>query len=226
MGEDQQALLLYAIGALFIGISLLMSSMIALRAFFSIASIFFILYGILQGDNAIAIASSIFLLINVYFIAAYLISIRKVKLPKKLSEIHQIFQTYITPSEFKHLLDRAKRKIYYNETILEQGKDVEELMMIISGTVEVVCDGAKVNTLGPGNFIGEFGILTNSQASASVKSRGLVEVSVWEKSAINHEKKLRELVSINLVAKIVSSNKQKAHKEEAAVEETSPIPAN
>ena len=72
-------------------------------------------------------------------------------------------------------------------TIVRQGAPAEKFFIIIDGTVEVIReDGGSqrvVNTLGPGQFFGEVGILAETRRTATVHAVGDVVVLAltWER---------------------------------------------
>jgi Cyclic nucleotide-binding domain len=200
---------LYVLGAFFIALSLLMREISHLRIFYLISSVIYFVYGFLVDDTPIMFTSTIFFAINVFGIVKFPSAFRKVKLSDKLAKVHEIYKHYISTGEFKELIDQAKRKVHFKDVLVEHGQNVTELLLILDGTVDIVNDGKVINTLGPGNFIGEFGILTGKKASASVHCNSLVEVSIWKESMISRESKLRQLISINLVNKLINVNRHK-----------------
>jgi CPA1 family monovalent cation:H+ antiporter len=57
------------------------------------------------------------------------------------------------------------------ELLIEQGSMPFDLFLIESGTVDVVRDGEEVASLGPGDVVGEIGILAQQRRMASVRAR-------------------------------------------------------
>lgn len=57
------------------------------------------------------------------------------------------------------------------ELLFEQGSMPYDLFLIESGEVEVVRDGNALATLGPGEVVGEMGILAQQRRMASVRAR-------------------------------------------------------
>jgi CRP-like cAMP-binding protein len=56
------------------------------------------------------------------------------------------------------------------EPLVEQGAIPRDLVVIERGTVEVVRDGERLATLGPGDVVGEMGLLNQQRAMATVRA--------------------------------------------------------
>lgn len=204
---------LFLIGAIFIAISLFMNEMKRFRYLYLVGSIVYVIYGIFADNLPVVFTSVIFFAINVYFLAKYAFPFTKSQLPSRFNEVYEVYKPYISNAEFNRIIDQSKAKTYLKEPLIEKGQDVSQLMLIINGTVEIINEGKVINTIGPGNFIGEFGILTGNKASATVHSESIVEVVSWSKYVFDSEKSLRQLVSINLVNKLIHINTQQAIEE-------------
>jgi CRP-like cAMP-binding protein len=57
------------------------------------------------------------------------------------------------------------------ETLVEQGGLPRDLIVLERGTVEVVRDGETLALLGPGDVVGEMGLLGQRRAVATVRAR-------------------------------------------------------
>jgi CRP/FNR family cyclic AMP-dependent transcriptional regulator len=51
--------------------------------------------------------------------------------------------------------------------LLQQGDHPHEFFLIVDGSVRIDRDGAPINTLGPGDFLGEIALLDGGQRSAT-----------------------------------------------------------
>lgn len=54
------------------------------------------------------------------------------------------------------------------KTLTEEGGSAREFFVIDSGTASVTKGGREINTLGPGDFFGEIGVLRHSPRTATV----------------------------------------------------------
>jgi CRP-like cAMP-binding protein len=73
-------------------------------------------------------------------------------------------------------LQRWVREVEFvdGDLLFEQGSMPHELFVIEEGSVEVVRDGRPVATLGPGDVVGEMGVLKLERRSATVVAAGRV----------------------------------------------------
>jgi CRP/FNR family transcriptional regulator, cyclic AMP receptor protein len=67
------------------------------------------------------------------------------------------------------------------KVLIRQGELGDDMMVIVSGTVTVERDGAKVNTLGPGEFFGEIAMIDRGPRTATVTAEAPCRLLV-----INH----------------------------------------
>lgn len=51
--------------------------------------------------------------------------------------------------------------------LLQQGEHPHEFFLIVDGSVRIDIDGAQINTLGPGDFLGEIALIDGGQRSAT-----------------------------------------------------------
>jgi CRP/FNR family cyclic AMP-dependent transcriptional regulator len=54
------------------------------------------------------------------------------------------------------------------KSLAEQGSFAYEFLVIEDGTADVIQDGKRIRTLGPGDFFGEIGLLESERRTASV----------------------------------------------------------
>lgn len=75
-------------------------------------------------------------------------------------------------------------------TLTEQGASSREAFVIVSGTAVVSLDGKQISTLGPGDAVGEMGLLDRAPRSATVTAETDVEVLVVTEQSL--ERLIRE----------------------------------
>ena len=64
------------------------------------------------------------------------------------------------------------------QTLLREGQPTDSFFILISGKVEVVRSGKPAVRLGPGEFVGEIGMLDRGPATATVMADGPVDAMV------------------------------------------------
>ena len=57
-------------------------------------------------------------------------------------------------------------------TLMRQGNTAQEFLLIVEGRVRIERDGQTVNTLGPGDFLGEIALLGEGRRTATAVTEG------------------------------------------------------
>jgi CRP-like cAMP-binding protein len=63
-------------------------------------------------------------------------------------------------------------------TLMRQGDLGEEFFLIVEGRVRIERDGQTINSLGPGDFLGEIALLDESRRTASAVTEGPAKLLV------------------------------------------------
>lgn len=200
--------LLLLLGASFLALSLFMGNIANMRFLLAVASITFLLYGFTIDSPTIIACCFIFLAINGYFLAQLPIAFRKSQMPGKLKDIFGMYKNYISSEDFIRIMEDSEYKTYMKESLVDEGESVHRLILIVTGHVEIFKGESLISTLGPGNFVGEIGILTGKTSQATVKCKGIVEIAFWNKAYVQHESKLKQLISLNLIEKLIHPHVQ------------------
>lgn len=84
-------------------------------------------------------------------------------------------------------IDRVADEVHVEagRTIMRQGDLGQELAVVIEGEVEVVRDGARIATLGPGSYFGEIALLDSLTRTASVNAVTDVVLEVIDRRGLN-----------------------------------------
>ena len=56
------------------------------------------------------------------------------------------------------------------KVLMEQGGEGREFFVLIEGTADVIQDGRKVNSMGPGDFFGEIALVAKTPRTATIKA--------------------------------------------------------
>lgn len=86
------------------------------------------------------------------------------------------------------------RTLSAGATLIDQGAVQDTLMMIVSGSVEVVRDGESLAKLGPDDLLGERSYMTGEVASATVLAITDVEIHEWD------QRRMKALVDLSTPA--------------------------
>jgi len=83
-----------------------------------------------------------------------------------------------------------ERKIKAGKPIIKEGNWGYEVVLVLDGEIDVVRDGKVVDSVGPGNYVGEMAVLKDVRRNASVVAKtavvygtidaGLFRSLIWE----------------------------------------------
>jgi hypothetical protein len=136
---------------------------------------------------------------------------RPIMLSEQEQRLYQMVFRALTPREFKKLLQIADWKTAEpGQMICDQGKKLDELMILFEGDVEVLVDGKPVTTLRSGRFVGEMSYMTGEPTSACVQALHAIRYVSWSRASLeaflrNHsdlKAALQLVIGSDLVAKL------------------------
>jgi CRP/FNR family transcriptional regulator, cyclic AMP receptor protein len=87
-----------------------------------------------------------------------------------------------------------------NQILMKQGDYSTDLIAIEEGTADVVKDGAKIASVGPGDLIGEMGLLSRDLRTASVIATSpmrIIKLTHWEVARMSEETvdRIKEIIA-------------------------------
>jgi CRP/FNR family transcriptional regulator, cyclic AMP receptor protein len=92
--------------------------------------------------------------------------------------------SHLSPDEARRLATYAtETSIAEGQILMKQGDYSVELIAVEEGTAEVIRDGQKIASLGPGDLIGEMGLLERRPRSADVIATSpmrVLKLTHWE----------------------------------------------
>jgi CRP-like cAMP-binding protein len=122
----------------------------------------------------------IFILVNIYHTAIIVYEKRPVKMTDKETELYETMFRGLSPVEFLKITKVAEWKEFKSPLpIIQQGKLVNDLILIYNGAVDVLVNDKKVAELKDGQFVGEMSFLTEKPATATCKVAHTTECLVW-----------------------------------------------
>ena len=86
--------------------------------------------------------------------------------------------------------------------LVRQGEFAYEFFVLEEGTAEVVRDGKRVAELGPGDFLGEMGIVTKAVRNATVVTTSPARAIVMTEQALRSVRSLNPVVADRIEAAV------------------------
>ena len=149
--------------------------------------------------------------VNIFQIAVLLLERQEVFLNEKEKWLHSHVFSNFTPGEFRRLLKAAESRSPQNgKTLIIEGDEDGDLLLIIRGTCSVDLSEDFKAPLNIGDFVGEMGLLTGKAASATVIAQEDVEYLAWKRSTLQRllnrtpslQAAMRHTLSYHLTEKI------------------------
>lgn len=137
--------------------------------------------------------------VNGYQLAMILKERRGLLFTEKEKQLHAMAFPQVPWLQFKRLLSIAVWKQVDAQTLLtQQNSDVPSLLLIFQGSAVVEIDGAVVNHIANGNFVGEMSFLSGKPATADVRADAHTELILWDKSQLIDLMKKDEILRLAL----------------------------
>ena len=178
-----------------IAFSFLVKDILYLRLLSILASVFSIFYNYFIPPEPMMIAvfwNGVFIITNLYHIAIIIYEKRPVKMTDKEKELYETMFRGLSPVEFLKITKVAEWKEFKSPLpIIQQGKLVNDLILIYNGAVDVLVNDKKVAELKDGQFVGEMSFLTEKPATATCKVAHTTECLVWK------QKEFKDLLKRN-----------------------------
>ena len=178
-----------------IAFSFLVKDILYLRLLSILASVFSIFYNYFIPPEPMMISvfwNGVFIITNLYHIAIIIYEKRPVKMTDKEKELYETMFRGLSPVEFLKIIKVAEWKEFKSPLpIIQQGKLVNDLILIYNGAVDVLVNDKKVAELKDGQFVGEMSFLTEKPATATCKVAHTTECLVWK------QKEFKDLLKRN-----------------------------
>lgn len=203
-------------------LSFLMKSVFAIRVFAitaSIASIFFN-YHVNKEPLWVPIQwNFVFMAINIFHIGLILWEKRSIKLKDYHKDLYEMFFNDLTPGEYLKLVSLGHiRTSEFNEILIKEKSNIEMLMILYKGKVNLSCRGEKVVSISKSQFIGEMSFLTGELTTAEVKAEDQVKYFFWPKDKLKsfllknpkYMASLQRAIGAQLIDKILHENQKES----------------
>jgi len=172
-------------------------------------------FGIYLGRTPVLIWQILLLALNSWRIIQLFRERRSVSFSEEEQELYQTIFSSFTPVEFMKVLGVGAWKTGEPENVLaEQGKPIEELLVIYNGEVAVEKDGVEVVRLRDGTWVGEMSYLQGGNASATVRVVRTTRYVAWSKGVLTRLLKrnptmdvaMKSVLSTDLIQKLSGSS--------------------
>jgi len=198
------------IGYTFTFLAISIKDVLWLRIVLAVAQILLGIYQWIEGRVDVVAWNSIFTVINCYHIYRIIDERKPIKVPDEIKDIYKNIFNNFTTKEFVNFWNLGEYRVANDSQIVEEGKKLDHLILILSGEAYVKKDEQLINTLDRGKFVGEMSLITNEPASADIVSDVEVKYIMWNQSQLKHfEKtnkdlwiKLHNILSKDLIDKI------------------------
>ncbi|QNI01951.1 cyclic nucleotide-binding domain-containing protein [Halomonas sp. SH5A2] len=126
-----------------------------------------------------------FIAINTVNLTFLLLQRRPIKLTQEEQWLHDTTFSLLKPRRMRRLLQHAEsHEIQSGEALIEQGKELRALIILLSGSASVKVNGIERATLSPGDFAGEMSFITGRLTSADVIANEPVRYLIWPSSVL------------------------------------------
>ncbi|PIQ26801.1 hypothetical protein COW36_00380 [bacterium (Candidatus Blackallbacteria) CG17_big_fil_post_rev_8_21_14_2_50_48_46] len=128
-----------------------------------------------------------FIGVNLFQIGLSIYERRSISFSEEQTELYEtLFQSF-SPIEFLKLMRIGDwQQAVQGETLTEEGKDLERVMLLYSGQANVEVGAQPVNQLNDGDFIGEMSFFAGTPATATVKiCSETARYLAWDKQALH-----------------------------------------
>jgi hypothetical protein len=173
-------------------ISYLVRDILWLRCLTVIAGATLLPYFYLNGLWPPIIWGFVFIAVNAWQIRALLMERRPVQLSETEQHLYQMTFRALKPREFLKLLSIATwKKAEPKDHLVKSGLELDQMMVVYEGKLEVEVGGQSVACLDDGCFVGEISFLTGGTPNADVVAVEATSYVSWP------SKQLQEFLASN-----------------------------
>lgn len=179
------------IGYVFMLAALTVRDILWLRSLLVSAQLSLFSYGIISGNVPVAFWNALFFLINSYQVVRLIQQRRPIDLPEDLLDLYKNIFSSMRRREFLYFWQMGNIHELKHKKIISKGENQKNLLLILSGEVEVKSTGKLIAKLSRGSFVAEMSFLTGEPATADVFVPKEASYISW------NQQKLRSLEQLN-----------------------------
>jgi len=173
-----------------IAVALLLKDILWLRVVMIFAGISMICYGISIAENSSVRWYILFVIINLVQIFRIYKSKKEIDINENIIDIYDNVFSDMTKKEFVLFWKEGKKlSALQSETLCKQDVVQGEIILVLTGKLQVFKNNILIAELHRGNFAAEMGYLTNSPASADVIAKTNITYMSWNRIFFDDLKK-------------------------------------
>jgi hypothetical protein len=185
------AYIMVNLGYFFMFLALAAKDILLLRSILIFGQLSLVSFGYFSDNLFVSFWNVLFFGMNSFHVVRLLSERRKIELPAELKDLYERVFRSMGRREFLLFWNMGRFERREGDQMIREGEYQRELVLILSGTFNVVKSGELIATLTRGSFVAEMSFFTGNPASADVFASGPVEYIVW------NQEKLRNLNQIN-----------------------------
>lgn len=153
----------------------------------------------------------LFISLNLFQMAWLVWERRPIRLTADQERLYELVFHSLSPREMLKLLHLAHWKdARPGAVLIEQDTEIDELLLLYEGAVEISNDGMRLADVGEGEFLGEMSFLTRGKTSADVIASTNIRYLSWPREELSDylgdnpemQTAMYSLIGINLVEKL------------------------
>ena len=152
---------------------------VPLRLTLIVASVAFIVYGIIDDNRSVIVWNLLFVFPQLYQLLRELRAQASVRLTDEEEAVRAARFGSMSARDFLMFWNIGEERTPGAETIITQDQTNEDLVMVVAGLARITIDGKHVADRGPGNILGEASFVTGEPATATVEMSPDAVTRVW-----------------------------------------------
>lgn len=181
-----------------------------LRSILMLGQLLLFTYSLIVDNYTVAFWNMLFFIINTIQVVRLIRERRPIELPTELNDLYQSIFSSMSKREFLLFWHMGSIKVICNELMIRKGDHLEEISLILSGSVNVVKDGNCIAQLSRGSFIAEMSFITGEPASADIIVNDNIKYISWDQDKLRSMEqlypdlliKIQNILGKDLVSKI------------------------
>lgn len=174
-------------------VGFLVKDILKLRLILILAGLCNIAQAMIKQDNVVIFWVAVFTVINIAQVIRILLEKRDIKLSPEIVDIYKTTFSNMTRKEFQRFWRQGQIRLKASgENLCNDGKEMQQVILIIEGQAEVRKNNKVAARLARCNFIGEMGYLTGKPPSADVVAVENVIYISWSFAGLNRMKEINQ----------------------------------